>query len=265
MIKLIATDLDGTLLNAMHTTDTKILNAIEQIIASGIIFVVATGRAMQGQQTQLLFPQLPIYVISNNGAIITDTQGQIIYEKVIESSFIEKTLTQFPEMIFDFVGITNTWVNASKDEYANNIDFTHFSDEAISRFLDDKVYNQKTEDLINQRIIKMNGKKIVNNGFDALLQRENSVTNAPYVDTIYEITHHKVNKANAIKKLTKKLGINEDEVAVFGDGGNDLEMLNDFRHSYAVENAIESAKEKATHIIGRHDTYSVIQKMLELI
>ena len=61
------------------------------------------------------------------------------------------------------------------------------------------------------------------------------------------------------------LNIKEDDVAVYGDSGNDLVMLEAFKNSYAPKNASKEAKIKAGHIIGPYDEYSVIEHMLRTI
>lgn len=265
MIKLIASDLDGTLLNKDHITDTRILSAIDEVIDKGVIFVVATGRSMQGNQVEQLFSDRGIYIISSNGALIKNKEGESIYEQPVCPKFITDTLTHFPHMTFDFVGLHDTWINCSQEDYRNSLDTLNHTPESIERFIHGKYYNQSLEEILKHKIIKVNAKKREGDNFQKHIDRYEQVVNRPFSNTIYEITDHTVNKAAAIKILCDHLGIQDDEVAVFGDGGNDIEMLRYYQHSYTVENAVADAKEAATHLLGPSDSYSVITKMRELI
>ena len=265
MIKLIASDLDGTLLNSEHTTDSRILSAIDEVISKGVIFVVATGRSLQGNQVEKLFGDREIYFISSNGALIKNIERETIYEQPVCPKFITDTLTNFPHMTFDFVGLNDTWINCSQEDYRNSLDTLNHTPESIERFLHGKYYNQSLEEILKHKIIKVNAKKREGDNFQKHIDRYEQVVNRPFSNTIYEITDHKVNKAAAIKILCNHLGIQDDEVAVFGDGGNDIEMLSYYHNSYTVENGVENAKKVATHLLGPSDSYSVITKIQELI
>ena len=59
---------------------------------------------------------------------------------------------------------------------------------------------------------------------------------------MFEITDVACNKGESVAWLAGYYGIAEDEVAVYGDGGNDIAMLKRFRHSYATKNASDAAK-----------------------
>ena len=92
----------------------------------------------------------------------------------------------------------------------------------------------------------------------AFLARHADVaTNAPFDPCMFEITAAGVNKGEALAWLAARLGIAEDEVAVYGDGGNDVVMLERFRHAYATANGSPAAKRAAGTVIGSCATYAV--------
>ena len=75
-----------------------------------------------------------------------------------------------------------------------------------------------------------------------LAERSDHVVNAPFDPVMFEITDVACNKGESVAWLAGYYGIAEDEVAVYGDGGNDIAMLKRFRHSYATKNGSDAAK-----------------------
>lgn len=273
MIKLIASDLDGTLLNRFHTTDKFILRTIDKVIANNIHFVIATGRSMQMDDFALNFQNRPLYVICNNGALIKNHQKQVIYKQALPIEFIKETLELFPDIPFDFIGADKTWVNAPKEKYLETFDTEkknsnkHFL-KILNHFQKGRIYDSDKDLILQQEILKMNVRILDNQlktAFIKHLESFPSVANLPFADGIFEITHKDVNKAAALRFVCDQLQIDYDQVAVFGDGGNDIELLNDFQHSYAPKNANPKSKAVATTIIGHSYYYSVPLQIRKII
>lgn len=74
-----------------------------------------------------------------------------------------------------------------------------------------------------------------------------------------------VHKANGLKKLQALWNIDAKDIAAFGDGGNDIEMLKHAGHSFAVENASEKAKRAAGQIIPSNDDDGVLKTISSLL
>jgi len=157
MIKLIASDLDGTLLNRFHTTDKYILSTIDKAIANNIHFVIATGRSMQMDDFALNFNDRPLYLICNNGALIKNEKKEIIYKKSLPIEFIKETLERFPNTPIDFIGASKTWVNASKESYLATFDTEkkksnkHFL-KILNHFQKGRIYDCHPSFILNQEI-----------------------------------------------------------------------------------------------------------------
>ena len=93
---------------------------------------------------------------------------------------------------------------------------------------------------------------------------EEEIRNAPFADHVIEVTDKEASKAKALLWLCDYLGWNKEETAVFGDGGNDVEMLRVFPHSYAPADACEAAREAALEILPPNREYAVVEKIREL-
>ncbi len=274
MIKLIASDLDGTLLNRFHQADRYILNTIDKVLAKDIVFVVATGRNMQeGKEFGLDFKNRPIYIISNNGAQIKDTAGKTIFTKALPKEFVKATLEKFSTLPLTFVTSSDILVSVSKTDYLHGF---NTEKRLINRRILKLVHHHSQtrsfevphQEILKQEILKINVRiydKEISNDFQKHLEAFPEVVNAPYDNGIFEITERSVNKASSLRILCDQLKIDYDQVVVFGDGGNDLELLSEFKHSYAVSNASKEAKARAKWIIGNAFLYSVSRKIRKLI
>lgn len=270
MIKLIASDLDGTLLNKNHNTDWFILNTIDRVLKSGRFFVVATGRAMMGNQFEELFGNRAVYRILNNGSLIVNNKHEVIYEKTIDQSVIEELLDHFPEIMFDFITKDKILMTTSEDDYLSAYEIEKQSMtkgflKVADTFLEGNTYGSTREEIINSKVVKINCRVRDNNRFVEFINNHPLIVNNPFSEGMFEITHRDVNKASALKFLLKEFEIEKHEVATFGDGGNDIELLSEFEYSFAPSSGGELAKSAAKTVIGHNKYYSVVRKMREII
>lgn len=269
MIKLFATDLDGTFLNALHTTDKYLIDTIDMINDQHKYFVVATGRHMRAYQQKSLFNDCQIYNICMNGARILDNERHVIYEKGLDQSIVEEMLELFPDINLEFNTADHTYCRFSGFKHLKNV----YDPKPLRRIakkiyhalgLSDWKFHQSKEEILKHHILKINchvyspqqAKRL-----QAYIDAHDNIVNAPFSTHFFEITDSSVNKGNAIKILMKYLDVKEDEVAVYGDGGNDVVMLEMFEHSYAPRDGSEIAKNSAKHVIGKNSEYAVAKHM----
>ena len=102
----------------------------------------------------------------------------------------------------------------------------------------------------------------------AFIAEHDEVVNAPFDPSMFEVTRAGVNKGEAVAWLAGYLGIREDEVAVYGDGGNDIQMLGRFAghgHAYATSNGSDAAKSAAGNVIGNCAAWAVPRHMLRTL
>lgn len=97
MIKLFASDLDGTLFNVLHTTDPIILGAVRTVLDSGAHFAIATGRFMH-TNAQFGFEGLPIEAVCGNGSLVYSREGELIRHVSLDHAFVEELLRAFPQV-----------------------------------------------------------------------------------------------------------------------------------------------------------------------
>lgn len=276
MVKIFVSDLDGTLLNKDNAEDDKIVQGVKKVISQGYEFVIATGRNIHGVSINSGLWELPIYVIASNGAVVLNKERKVIYEKGIDKKIIEKVLKKEGSESLDYVSLNKTYSKLSRQQYLlrfhKNMGLEYDENnlnKQFDRYLSNHIYEASDEMILSEKILKINGSKKNNYNFKALLEfledPSNKIVNAPFRSNHFEITASNVNKAVAIDYLTKKLDTRENEIIVYGDGENDIEMLQHFSNSNATENACEKAKEVASNVIGHHKDYAVINNILSII
>ena len=273
MKHLFATDLDGTLFNALHATDIFILSKLKRVLSRGDYITLATGRNMRKSHIIHDFKDVKVYTVAMNGAIILDPEYKIIYEEVIPTDVIKDMVKHFPDVRFEFIGRENVFVTFDKSELDNELQQMNFLIRLMYKrfkklFTSEYLYNQKLEDIYKEDILKVNCNikdSETKKYFDEYLRlKRNEIINAPYAGDTYEITKANVNKGVAIKHLAKLLNVSEKNTYVYGDGLNDVEMLKMFDNAYTPSNACIEAKKAAKYHLASNKTYSVIRHIMSV-
>lgn len=272
MIKLFASDLDGTLFNAFHTTDRVIVNAAHDIVAAGAHLVLATGRTVMLAR-DLGFGDLPIEAVGSNGSIVRDGTGRVLKTFPIDSGVLEEMLRAFPGICFDCVAPEGAFITGTHREHEAG-----FRHDGLLRHIvmrgkrgpgAPQWFSQSVEQVLGHQICKVNCRvpdEDLAREFEAYLsERADVLVNAPFNPVMFEITMAGVNKGASIAWLAEYFGYTEDEVAVYGDGGNDLVMLERFEHAYATSNGSDDAKRAAGTVIGPCCLHAVPRHMLQTL
>ena len=279
-MKLFASDLDGTLLAINHKGDDEINAMLDKVCESGNIFAIATGR-MLNRATPDEFNR-SVYQICNNGAIITDDKGTIIYRDIFNKDALWDLLN-LDEYDFDFMTARNTYKKTSREQWiedrksfkppkwANEQEENEdWHKKLMSDMIQYVIFSQTKEDIFKQDIVKVNlhlRNKVVDRTRinDLLKKYEGIIVNAPCDDGLYEITNYGTDKGSAVAKVASLFHIKDEDVYTYGDGGNDVPMLERFENSYAPCNGMDIAKNAAKQIIGDHRDHSVSKHIVSII
>ena len=265
-IKLIASDLDGTLLNNKHKIteyNKKIIKAAEDI---GIKFVISTGRPSSSAFKFLKELDSNAEMISFNGALVTDINNNTLYnEKLAPDTSLELIKIAEKYNIYYQAFSANSW-NISDDSskwlnyytsiaeiYDYKIGFNNLKNKEDFHFI-------KFMFIAENEILKKIEKEL-NNIFSSNIYHTFSR------DVYLEVMNPKVSKANALKFILDKYSISREETIAFGDNNNDLEMLEFAGISVAVDNAEKNIKEKCQYITKSNEENGVgefLNKYLEL-
>lgn len=275
MIKLFASDLDGTLLNAFHQTDATILKALREVIAAGAHFAIATGRTVISGYDQG-FEDIPIDIVASNGSIIREGNGRLVTTFPLDPADVEELLRAFPGICFDCAAPDGTFITGTAEEHQATFRRDGLVRRIAMRGMRQRSRNDRTRhfgqsvsEVLSHEVCKVNCRVP-----DAGLAREleaylaehtDTLVNAPFNPVMFEISRAGVNKGASIAWLARHYGYTEDEVAVYGDGGNDLVMLERFRHAYATLNGSKDAKRAAGAVIGPCALHAVPRHMVRTV
>lgn len=274
MIKLFASDLDGTLLTN-HVVDDIVLDAVRTICEHGRKFAVVTGRPMYAhQRAELGLETFGVYTAAMNGAVLYDPEGTTLYRIEIPTDLLAKMLRTFPDMVLEFNTCDRMLVRQSREEFIRFVqqDPSRNVEKFLSTNLPVTMCGASEETILCAGILKINAHISNPDGIRALEQflreRDECIVNRPFREDysgLFEITSVSASKEYAVMYLQEKLAIQSSEIAVYGDGPNDCEMLRRFPNSFAPENAATSAKSTASQVIGVCENHAVPRHMLRML
>lgn len=249
-IKMIITDLDGTLLNPEHKISTKDMQTLEFLETLKIIRVIATGRSVYSVR-KVLSADFPIdYLIFSCGAGILNYKNNKILR---EDHLYKKDIKHIAEYLLS----KNIDFMLHEPIPQNHYFYYHLNHKSNQDFLDRlKIYQPFAKPLHGQldELTKACQFVVINPGGESSLERilkdlhEYSVirTTSPLDhNTIWiEIFPKNVSKGQSSAKLAEWLGVNQSEVMSIGNDYNDLDLLSWAGNSYVVENAPVDLKGK---------------------
>ncbi|MEN8079140.1 Cof-type HAD-IIB family hydrolase [Clostridioides difficile] len=286
MIKLIASDMDGTLLNDDHMISEENLKAIRKAQEMGRHFTIVTGRDYGAVKSYLEECDLRCECILSNGAEYRDVDGN-----VIESVYMNK---ESVKIVFDILNEAGLCIQLMTNKGAYVTNKENDKKAIIDRF---KLFNPKMneEEVVEfvEKFHKQRGMKLIDNIYEVLeseveilkivtfdndeeliarlkekLREDTSdlAVASTFANDI-EISDIKAQKGLILAKAIEKMGIDKNEVIVLGDSFNDYSMFTEFKNSYAMENAIPEIKEIAKYITDTNNNHGVakaIYKSLEI-
>lgn len=284
MIKLIASDMDGTLLNNRHEIDDETVEAIRKAEESGIIFAISTGREYDNVEPFLKKHNIRCQCVLMNGAEYRDEDGKIIEEINIEKGKCREIIDilqreKISARIFTNKGIytSDTEEEALKEMTYRTLAFNpHMSveesrEEAKKQpYFTQLKYIKDMEEFLSSNIeIRKfvafhNNIELINEMKDVIGKIKGLAVSSSFVDNI-EITDYSAQKGLILAKVSKEMGIEHDEVMVLGDSFNDYSMFTEFTETVAMENAIPEIKKIAKYITDTNDNLGVAKAIYRVI
>ena len=243
-VKLIAIDMDGTLLNSQKEIPEENIKAIQEAATAGIKIVLCTGRPRSGILPH--FEKLGLseeeYIIMNNGCSTYETKNWTL----LQSESLEVALTLTGEKTYYVVG----------DEVPELVAYdagTVFT-EAKARSLEEIFAEGQ---VIFQAMYMADSEPLdafQNAVQDGLNQSYSTVRSQDY---IFEIMPQGATKASGLKHLAEKLEIAPNQIMALGDAANDLEMLQFVGQSVAMGNASDDIKALCKYVTLTNDEAGV--------
>jgi Cof subfamily protein (haloacid dehalogenase superfamily) len=284
MIKCIATDMDGTLLNSVQQISSANKEAILKAQGQGVEVVVATGRSYQEATYVLSEAGLTCPVICVNGAEIRSKEGDVLSATPIDKQLAREVAARLTEKDVYF------------EVYTNKGAFTIDPDKAVSILID--IVMSANPEANREEIIEAAGARIRDGLIDKIEDYEQLFTDQDY--QIYkllafsfdaerleaanqaladlkelaiassghenlEITHRDAQKGIALESFVTAKGIDLTETMAIGDNYNDVSMLEKAGRAVAMGNADPYIKSLCDVITDTNEDSGVAKAILEVI
>lgn len=260
MIKLIATDMDGTLLDDKGRIPEDFVTVFNKLKDIGIKFVVASGRPYPTLYENFKPISDDLCYICDNGAYVVEKEGKAKIS-IIDKSYIKSIIracSDIPNITVVLCGTKGAYHTPCSDEILKEIDKYYIQKKIVDDLLsvDDDIFKVAICDFNNS---SKNSYPILNPLFKDDLKVV--ISGEVWMD----IMNKGVNKGTAIEQIQKDMDISYEETMVFGDFYNDIEMLERAYYSFVMENANEDMKKHGRFIAKSNSENGVIEAIKEYI
>ena len=265
--KLVAIDMDGTLLNSENKITNRTKIAIEEARNQGTYIVIATGRILKSALHYSESLSLKSPLIACNGAVVVDEFQNIIYEKYIEKKNVIDiiNLAKSEGIYFHFYDKSNFYSDKRVEEVLR-----FYNEGSKTMDIELNVFNETKEiaDLEDLNVYKFifidNNRNKLNEFREKIERLENISTSSSWANNI-EAMGPNVSKGEALKELCKILKVHPSETITIGDSENDLSMFNISGLSVAMGNGDDEIKEKTNYITDSNNNDGVAKVIEKFI
>ena len=248
--KLIALDIDGTLINSSHQLTDGVKKAIKKAKEKGVKIVLCTGRPLKGVEQfldELNLKEEGDYAATFNGALVQDT-------------FTKNPVSHLTLKYEDLVDLYNLSLEVgsrshfydTKTLYTFNkdvSDYTVLESHLTGAHLNVTTLDEIPKDISMSKFMMIDHPEILNECIKKIpkkyYEKYTIVRSTPF---FLEFLNPKANKGSGISLLANELGIKKDEVICVGDAGNDKHMIEYAGLGVAMGNATEEIKDLADYI-----------------
>ena len=252
-VKLVVSDMDGTLLNSKGQVSSQFFDLFNQLKKQNIHFCAASGRQHNSIVSKLETIKDDIYVIAENGGVAK--KGN----KVLLSNFLSS------KKILEFIPVIRTISDANMVLCGDNCAFIESKDERFIQLFQEYYHSFEQVDDLFEIAKKKSIFKIAVYHFDSSEDFIYPVVKDLHKDVLFkisgqnwlDISDKKANKGKALRKVQSLLNISKDETLVFGDYHNDIEMMQEANFSFAMKNAHKDIKALAKYTTESNDNYGV--------
>ncbi len=243
MIRLLVTDLDGTLLEKGDQVSKANVEAVQQAVAAGITVSIATGRMYRAALPVARTLNINVPIVTYNGALIKRVSGEVIYESTIAPDIVRD--------VVDFAREKGWYLQSYNDDA---LYFAEYTEESrgyeAAQLLAGQTVGWAGLKEHSDHVYKL---LFITSGAEETEERIRFFR-AAFGDRIaavrsnpnyMEINRPDATKATGVKRLAEALGVSLSETLVIGDSYNDLPMMEVAGTAIAMGNAEDRVKELA--------------------
>lgn len=257
MIKMIVSDMDGTLLNSKKELPEDFIDLYRQMDEAGIRFVAASGRQFFTLREGFSHFNNNIIFVAENGGIV-NWGDKFLVTKILNREEVVgliKAIRSFDGANIVLCGRNSAYVENTNSEFLEEAGKYYFKNKHVNDLLEveDEILKIAVCDFKNLSSVVLPGLKKFDDDFQM------SSSSSIWVD----IMPKGVNKGEAIGFLQEELSVKPEETMVFGDFLNDIEMLQKAHYSYSMANAHPDVKALARFSTDSNDENGVMKVVKE--
>ncbi|MGL5379862.1 sugar-phosphatase [Clostridium sp.] len=266
MYKLIALDMDGTLLREDKSVSERTKKTIQEARDMGVTVVLATGRPIEGVRRYL--EELKMlgendYVLSYNGALVQKTKNkEAVSEIALSGSDVHYLHNLSKEL-----GVN---IHAFSEKQGlitpKNSKYTEVEATINEIKVTEVDFTKVDKDDVIIKIMMIDEPEILGAAIEKLpkevYEKYTVVKSTPY---FLEFLNKEANKGTGVELLANHLGIKREEVITMGDAGNDLHMIEYAGLGVAMENAFEEVKKAADYITDSNNNDGVAKAIEKFV
>ena len=285
MYKLVAVDLDGTLLNQYGDVTENTKRVIKNVMRKGTQVVLASGRSIDSIQNISNEIGASRYIVAGNGAVLYDIEEQKnLYENYIPIEKAKKIIDICEENSIFYNIYTNKKIVTKNLRY----NVLYYYKENLKK-ADRKKTNIDIVDSIQDYVKNMRDENIMKificdetaSVFNSIMKKFEEVPNVETLDVSHmsrkvikngtlefpieyyytEISMKNVDKWNAIEFLINKMGINKDAVIAIGDNMNDKRMIEEAGLGITMEGSTPAVADIANYVTADNNNEGVAKAL----
>lgn len=262
MIRLISSDMDGTLLDSYRQITEVNIHAIRKLQENGIEFIINTGREHPNVVGILKEAGLQCDMICSNGSCGFDKAGHLLFEHTIPKKTVQKIFDTFRRFgmvpsIFTKDGRISLLQRDEREKYTREIlvpaiqvnhpDF-EYTEAEFRSLIDDVIFVDGEDTLLSSdhNILKITSNSTETETLKVLRAELEKIPGLAVVSTVstdIEITSEDAQKGIALLQYADRFGYQPEEIVAIGDSENDYSMLSiPGIHSVAMENASDEIR-----------------------
>ena len=284
MYKLVAIDLDGTMLNQYGVITQKTKETIQKVQEKGIEVVIASGRPIDSIKTIAKETNIKNYFIAGNGSILYDIKNnQILYENLLKKSKVLDIIKICEENSIYYSIYTDKEMLAKSFGY--NVLF--YNKENLNKNEENKTHINIVNDIYNyilernERVIKISICDKHQSVFNSIMRKLKEISDIEVLEVAHmsrkiikqgtedfcleyfytEISAKNVDKWNSLEILAEKMNVKKEEIVAIGDNINDKKMIENAGIGIAMKNSTPVVTNIADFITQSNDEDGVAQAL----
>jgi Cof subfamily protein (haloacid dehalogenase superfamily) len=265
-IRLLAIDIDGTLLDSKHQMPPANLQALRHAHESGVEVVLVTGRRHRYAMSVAALLGFEHWVISSNGAVTRSTQGELFHRDLLPAASARALIAHMNsfrgQLVLTFdVDTKGAIVVEALQEMTRSIRLwleKNMEYIQIVQPIEDALVTDPVQAMFCGPIVLMRQAEAML--ADPAIQAQTTVLKTQYDARdlcILDVLNRDCSKGHALKRWTASKGLAPEQVMAIGDNYNDVEMLEFAGHAVIMENACSELKQNGWQVTLSNDQCGV--------